>query len=135
MKMVMKEQTYTRKVPTYITEDGKIFEDFWQAKKHELEALQPRTIWRRKFFMRTMEKTVTIYYLKSKEDFDYIAITELDDQVDEGTYDEEGFYLAIKYDGGDYADTYSLLPLHIYTNDLSCDLDEIKHLTSEKIMV
>ena len=135
MKMVIKERTYTRQVPTYITEDGKTFEDFWQAKKHELETLQPRTIWRRKFFMRTMEKTVTIYYLKSKEDFDYIAITELEDQVDEGTYHEEGFYLAIKYDGGDYADTYSLLPLHIYTNDLRSDLEEIKHLTSEEIMV
>ena len=91
--MVIEERTYTRQVPTYITEDGKTFEDFWQAKKHELETLQPRTIWRRKFFMRTMEKTVTIYYLKSKEDFDYIAITELDDQVDEGTYGEEGFYI------------------------------------------
>ena len=135
MKMVIKERTYTRQVPTYITEDGKTFEDFLQAKKHELETLQPRTIWRRKFFMRTMEKTVTIYYLKSKEDFDYIAITELEDQVDEGTYREEGFYLAIKYDGGDYTDTYSLLPLHIYTNDLRSDLEEIKHLTSEKIMV
>ena len=85
--------------------------------------------------MRTMDKTVTIYYLKSKEDFDYIAITELEDQVDEGTYGEEGFYLAIKYDGGDYADTYSLLPLPIYINDLNSDLDEIKHLTSEEIMV
>ena len=135
MKMAIEERTYTRQVHTYITEDGKVFEDFWQARKHELETLQPRTIWRRKFFMRTMDKTVTIYYLKSKEDFDYIAITELEDQVDEGTYGEEGFYLAIKYDGGDYADTYSLLPLPIYINDLNSDLDEIKHLTSEEIMV
>ena len=135
MKKVIEERTYVRQVPTYITDDGKVFEDFWQARKHELETLQPRTIWRRKFYMQTIGKNVTIYYLSSKEDYNYIRITELEDQVEELGYEDPGFYLAVKYDGGDYADTYSLLPLHVYTDDLENDLNEIKHLTSEEIMV
>jgi len=71
-----------------------------------------------------------LWYIKSKDEFIWLSKTEWCHASIDGYYKKEGWYIAIRHDGGDYYDEVEVIPFDEYIAEFEKDLNELKNLTS-----
>ena len=127
------EVTEVVKKYRYITSDGRAFNNFYEAKRHEAEITFKRNIRSFPIFydVEDISYCQNIYFIESKEDIQYLQAVKWDFNCNVNAYDGPGWYLCFVNNGGDHDDTYRLYKVDQYCNEISQIIDEIKHLTSE----
>ena len=114
----------------YVTGDGKEFESFIKAKRHEEELTLPeRQIETKCIEIKTEDCWPNCYNIKDKEDYRYLMIKVWKHNA-MGEFTTPGWYIAFKTDGGDYPDSYYVIKAEEYMATLQADIEEIKHLTN-----
>lgn len=113
----------------YVTEDGKEFSTYREAQKHEDSLLAERGIpWIRTEFINTLDNSCDCFNIRSEEDLRYLQAKEWNHKGSY-SYDGPGWYLAQRYDGGDYDDYYEITKVDEYIEMLEADLKQFKNLT------
>lgn len=114
----------------YVTDDGQEFSSRREAQKHEDSLLAERGIHSEYLgFMHTFDTYITCYEIKSEEDLKYLEAKEWNHNCTY-TYDGPGWYIEKKIDGGDYADSYEIIKVDDYIEELEIDLKQLKDLTN-----
>lgn len=113
----------------YVTEDGMEFDSRYEAQQHEDSLLSYRKIpCVYSGFLGTLECGVDCYYIESKEDLDFLKAKEWHHNATY-VYNGPGWYLAHRFDGGDYSDYYEIIKVDEYIKTLEGDLEQLKDLT------
>ena len=113
----------------YVTEDGEEFDSQYEAQQHEDNLLAYRKIpYVYGGFINSLDCGVDCYYIESKDDLEYLKAKEWRRNAT-CAYAGPGWYLAQRFDGGDYDDYYHIIKLDKYIEMLEADLKQLKDLT------
>lgn len=127
------EETQVVKRYRYITDDGQIFTNMYDARRHAAKIIHKEDVRNIPTFYDAEDISYcdSIYFIKSEEDIQYLQAVTWDFNCDVNAYDNPGWYLCFRISGGDCEDSYYLYKANQYCDEMSQIIDEIKHLTSE----
>lgn len=128
----MREETRIRQqeYKVYITSDGKEFTYKREAELHEAKLMPRKQIPTCYIELLTTEDYGYCYKIKSEDDLKYLQ-QKVWFQNAYYHYDGPGWYIAIREDGGDYDDTYTVFSVKHYINNVQHDLDTLKELETK----
>lgn len=128
----MKEETRVRpqEYKVYITDDGEEFTNKREAEKHEVELMPKKQIPTDYIELLTTESYERCYKIESEDDIKYLQ-QKVWCRNAYYQYDGPGWYIAIRNDGGDYADSYDVFSVKHYIQNLQHDLNALKELEAE----
>lgn len=128
----MKEEIRVRQqeYKVYITSDGKEFTSKREAEKHEVKLMPEKQIPKHYIELLVTEDYGYCYKIESEDDLKYLQ-QKIWLQNAYYHYDGPGWYIAIQYDGGDYADNYEVFSVKHYIKNLQHDLNTLKELEIE----
>ena len=132
--MKTEERTYTttHKKFVYITDDGKEFEQFTAARRHEIEINYDGELKGIETYLPTVDTTCFLYDIKNLEDFKYLFyyICNQDGRA-EDYYKGADWYVDEVYDGGDHQDRHYVSQLSVHIAELEEEISKLKDLTSK----
>lgn len=129
MRKETRTRTYTADYSVYITDDGKEFQHYYEAMKHEKEMLEPRKIEKHKTTLVVEDEPITLYHLLSQEDYNYAKVIDWDDEM-RTEFQGPGWYIVYTSVGSDCRDSYFMIRVDDYIASLEADLISLKCLTS-----
>ena len=130
MEKRIEKCTYTIDKIIYICSDGMEFEIESDARAHEDSLIKKREIKMDYIELNSLDcYGAYCYYITEEDDLKYLEVTSW---AHNGFYKYKGpgWYMAIKYDGGDYSDSYEITLVEDYIHPLEEDINKLKHLTS-----
>jgi len=130
MRKEIREVPTVEKQAYYIADDGTEFTT--QSACEDYEYKQERD--KRKIQWRACESIAEeipakLWYIRSEEEFKWLEKTEWAHTYADGKFSEEGWYIAIRHDGGDYRDDHEIYPLYEYIQYYQKKIQEIIDLT------
>lgn len=126
-------------LPYYIAEDGTEFPSRWECEKYEREKLlnNYEVIRTAITGLRNFEDDheATLYNIKDEKDWHALTKLIWFDQQEPKNYPGPGKYIVIRYDGGDYDDSYYVHNAYKYIDDLVSDAIEYKNIILQKLVL
>ena len=121
---------YTVPRTVYVTSDGEEFEQEYFARRHERNITPERKIISSSWDIGAENTYITCYKVENKDDYDYLDFKKWNN-CGSGVYDGPGWYMAIKYDGGDYDDSYEIYKVSDYIKILEDSIQTLKDCIDE----
>ena len=118
------KETITKET-IYVTSDGQEFFRRYDARKHERDITPERKFEKR--YIEIEDNYSVCYKVLSEEDYNYLVLKEWND-CGKGVYVGPGWYIAHKYDGGDWEDTYEVYKLDSFIQKFMKKLQELQEI-------
>ena len=130
MKTEVRERQKTEHYNVYIADDGTEFTSQRTCEDYEYE--QERNKRHIQWYACESiaeEMPAKLWYIRSDEEFEWLKKTEWAHTYVDGEFSEEGWYIAIFHDGGDWRDEYEVYRLDNYIDYYQQKIQEIIDLT------
>lgn len=136
MRIETRERQVTTHYDIYIAMDGTEFRTKPECERYEMmhdpvrRQVIETAIETRSF---DEEYPATLYNIQNEEDWDFLVKYVWYSYQDINDYPGPGVYLVIKYDGGDYHDTYNVYNAEAYINEIVKEANLYKSTISAAI--
>ena len=130
MKTEIRERQRTERYDVYIADDGTEFTSQHACEDYEYkQERNKRNIQWRACESVAEEKPAKLWYIRSEEEFKWLEKTEWAHTYVDGEFSNEGWYIAIFHDGGDWRDEHEVYRLDNYIDYYQQKIQEIIDLT------